>query len=98
MKRFSEKLLQKAPAPRLVQMHKAYGGLYNPYPEPNIFGKIEREAGYETRFCGECAHFVRHEHSRTYFKCGKFAQTCGPGTDWRSNWPACGMFKPWKKD
>jgi len=54
-----------------------------------IYGRSDDER------CKTCVHFLRSEHcSTTYFKCGKNRITNGPGTDWRANWPACGLWTP----
>ena len=51
-----------------------------------MYGKAEGE------MCGTCIHLESHRHNRTnYFKCDLTRITCGPGTDWRKKWPACGM-------
>lgn len=43
--------------------------------------------------CGTCANLVReHHNSRTYFKCGLYTSTAGPGTDLRLRWPACKLW------
>lgn len=46
------------------------------------------------RTCGDCAHLViKAFHDKTYFKCAKYSDSQGPGTDWRKKWPACGLWK-----
>lgn len=42
--------------------------------------------------CKSCIHFVRHHQSKSWFKCANAPQTNGLGTDWRTNWVACGLF------
>jgi hypothetical protein len=95
MAKYSAKKLLKPLPPRLLEMHKAYGGSENPIPglglcwDGAVFG-ISRVLGFETRFCGECEHLERH---RAWFKCAKTRQSGCTATDWRVNWPACGLFK-----
>lgn len=45
--------------------------------------------------CGTCANLKAEGHNRTYYKCGLFLSTAGPGTDIRLSWPAC---KLWSED
>jgi hypothetical protein len=52
-----------------------------------------RTFGAGTGICRDCAHFIRKELGRTYFKCGLFGNTGGSATDWRATWPACARFK-----
>lgn len=47
----------------------------------------------EGKQCKTCVHLVRKELSATYFKCNKFKNTAGPGTDWRVSWQACGLYE-----
>ncbi len=44
--------------------------------------------------CKTCRHRVRAQHARDYHKCGKAAQTRGPGTDLRLKWRACWLHQP----
>jgi len=50
-------------------------------------------AGPIGKRCKECSLFIRHQMSRTYFKCKLRGVTHGPGTDHKANWPACGKFQ-----
>ncbi len=44
--------------------------------------------------CKECASLRRFfYHTKTYNKCQRYGITHGAATDWRLNWPACGLFK-----
>jgi len=45
------------------------------------------------RTCGDCAHLVTKVWDKVYYKCGKYSNTNGPGTDWRKKWPACGLWE-----
>lgn len=47
--------------------------------------------------CKDCRLFIRHEMSKTYFKCELRGITHGPATDHRANWPACGRFQQTEK-
>lgn len=48
----------------------------------------------EGETCGSCRHLLRRRcGKRVYLKCGLTAWTCGPGTDWRAGWTACGRFE-----
>lgn len=43
--------------------------------------------------CKDCVFFYRREFAGTYFKCEKAHQSKSTATDWRANWPACGLFQ-----
>lgn len=49
--------------------------------------------GPETARCQTCVHLYRKLYDKTYYKCDQFADTNGPGTDWRVGWPACGKYE-----
>lgn len=43
--------------------------------------------------CGTCGSFQREQHSsKVYFKCARYRHSHGAATDWRVNWPACGVW------
>lgn len=42
--------------------------------------------------CGTCAHLQANRRAKTYYKCGLFLVTGGPGTDLRVSWPACVLW------
>lgn len=46
--------------------------------------------------CKNCKHFVVKQYAGTYFKCAKAGNinSSSAATDWRANWPACGLFNP----
>lgn len=58
-------------------------------------GKMHHIYGVtEGRRCKECVHFYYvRPGQNTYRKCRKFGISGGPATDWRSNYPACGIFQ-----
>ncbi len=43
--------------------------------------------------CAHCAHLQRYRQSATWYKCLKTDHTAGAATDWRTRWPACGLFE-----
>lgn len=43
--------------------------------------------------CKGCKHLERWSYSRDYIKCSKSKMTHGAGTDWRTGWPACGLYE-----
>jgi hypothetical protein len=47
----------------------------------------------EAHKCGQCVFLERYKQGGHWMKCGKSKQTGGTGTDWRSSWPACGLFQ-----
>jgi hypothetical protein len=47
----------------------------------------------EGETCGTCAWLhVKEFDDAKYFKCTKYGDSQGPGTDWRKWWPACGLW------
>ena len=42
--------------------------------------------------CKDCSHFKSIEFSRTYYKCEVYGLSHSEATDWRVNYPACGLF------
>lgn len=42
--------------------------------------------------CKDCSHFSEHMMSRKYFKCDVYGESASEATDWRANYPACGLF------
>jgi len=50
--------------------------------------------GPEGAKCKTCRHLFRKRMSKVYIKCELRANTCGPGTDHRANWPACAKYSP----
>jgi hypothetical protein len=46
----------------------------------------------DDKHCGDCAHLYAKRYADVYFKCEKYGDTNGPGTDWRKKWTACGLF------
>lgn len=66
-------------AVKLVRNISAYAGL--PGTGPN------------DRQCKHCAHFLRFERSRTWFKCGLGRVTNGKATDIKATAPSCLHFK-----
>lgn len=45
------------------------------------------------RCCGQCAHLQRMRQGGTWYKCLKTDHASGVATDWRTRWPACGLFE-----
>lgn len=43
--------------------------------------------------CKACLHFWKKRLGNTYLKCERFGNSGGAATDWRANWPACGLFE-----
>ena len=43
--------------------------------------------------CKHCAHLWAKVMGNTYYKCDLRANTGGPATDHRCNWPACGKWE-----
>ncbi len=58
----------------------------------NRYGKSEGNT------CGNCAHFLRIQFSRTYFKCDLTNMSHSAATDWHARWPACGKFEAGKQE
>lgn len=49
--------------------------------------------------CKQCVHCVRHEFSRSYYKCEAYGESRSESTDWRCKATACGLFnKPLPED
>lgn len=46
-----------------------------------------------TRRCKTCRHLWCRRLGNRYYKCLKSRVTGGPATDWRINWPACGLWE-----
>lgn len=46
----------------------------------------------EGKQCGGCEYFLRKRYAKVYRKCMKTRMTGGPATDWRANWPGCGLW------
>jgi len=42
--------------------------------------------------CKLCVHLIQIRYANTYHKCNLTRITGGPGTDWRTGWPACGRY------
>lgn len=50
--------------------------------------------GYDhlDRKCADCDHLLRGEyHGRVYYKCTVYGLSHSEATDWRKNYPACGL-------
>ena len=46
------------------------------------------------RVCAGCIHLQRYRQGSTWYKCLKTDHTAGSAsTDWRTRWPACGLFQ-----
>lgn len=43
--------------------------------------------------CKTCCHLQARRVHRTYYKCDRFGETHGAGTDWRIRWPGCGGYE-----
>lgn len=44
--------------------------------------------------CAQCAHLQRFRQGGTWYKCLQTDHTAGSAsTDWRTRWPACGLFE-----
>jgi hypothetical protein len=50
--------------------------------------------GPDGMLCRQCDCLFEHRAGRKFFKCQRRTFTCGPGSDHRANWPACGKFTP----
>lgn len=45
--------------------------------------------------CRTCPHLDAHSNgdcTRVWYKCKMYGDSCGPGTDWRVGYDACGAF------
>ena len=47
----------------------------------------------DKKTCGDCDFMFGKRQSGTWYKCKKYGNTSGPGTDLRLGWPACKFFK-----
>lgn len=72
--------------PRGRYRNKSGGWKVNPM-------RLKLGAGPDDKRCKHCAHFIRKEYAKTYFKCAFRGDTNGPGTDHRANWPTCVKFE-----
>lgn len=43
--------------------------------------------------CKSCRHLCCNARAKRYYKCQKSPITGGAATDWRVNWPACGLWE-----
>lgn len=50
-------------------------------------------AGAKCKDCVALRGYSTRSGQRTYYKCGVYGVSSGPGTDWRMKWPACGYFE-----
>lgn len=64
-------------------------------PLPERIGMMLRLYGQHVgERCGTCKHLLVHKPGQNrYYKCAHHRLTCGPGTDWRTGWPACGRWE-----
>lgn len=55
---------------------------------------MHEEYGTSQNLCKCCPHFRRYmtPARRIVLKCRAYGVTRSEATDWRANWPACGMF------
>lgn len=60
--------------------------------EPNPCVRLYGRDAYG-RTCATCRHLHAHAHGRRYYKCDLRKETCGPGTDHRVKWSACGKYE-----
>lgn len=44
--------------------------------------------------CKTCKHLRRFALGTAYMKCDRTTYTHSEATDWRANWPACGLHTP----
>lgn len=62
------------------------------HAEPNpcvyVFGP-----GPEGKTCKTCAHLVRRDYAKTYYKCDKRSMSRSEATDHRVGWRACGKYE-----
>jgi hypothetical protein len=62
------------------------------HAEPNpcvyVFGP-----GPDGKTCKTCAHLVRREYAKTYYKCDKRSMSRSEATDHRVGWRACGKYE-----
>ena len=49
-------------------------------------------AGPEGQRCKNCVRCGYVQYSKRYWKCSAYGNTSSAATDWRANWPACGIF------
>lgn len=49
--------------------------------------------------CGTCDHLLHNRsNGRTHYKCARYALSAADAADWRSDWPACGLWEQWEQD
>ncbi len=69
------------PVPMIVRLEKKLAFMWG-----------HHGAGPQGRKCKDCARCNYRQYSRRFYKCSAYGNSHGPGTDWRVNWPACGIF------
>jgi hypothetical protein len=69
------------PVPPIVRLEKKLSFMWG-----------KHGAGPDGRKCKDCVRCGYVQYSKRYYKCSAYGNTHGPGTDWRANWPACGIF------
>ena len=76
------------------------GGVATPVPKSrrlfnDRLAKMHRMYGKrEGERCRHCIYFFHPaRRGRTFPKCKKWGNSRGPGTDWRANAEACGLFE-----
>lgn len=65
---------------------------HTPKPQRRILDMHAVYGSCEGRRCKTCGHFRRYTQSKTWFKCRKSRTSNSEATDWRANWPACGLW------
>lgn len=72
-------------APYVVRSTKSLASMWSRFgPGP---------AGTTCKDCVALRGYQNRSGRRTYYKCGVYGVSSGPGTDWRVKWPACGYFE-----
>ena len=79
-------------------IQKTMFGNFIEYKEPEKpsrkFIKMQKQHGtLEGFICGNCKHFIRHEHNRTYFKCELWYISNSEATDIRKKDVACRKYE-----
>ncbi len=54
---------------------------------------IDLGKGPEGLTCKTCVHLVRTQYAKTYFKCGRWKITGGPGTQIATTDPCCSRYQ-----
>lgn len=62
--------------------------------QPRVLLLYRRHGFTPGKRCKTCGQFYTRQLGGRYFKCLRSPVSGGPATDWRANWPACGLWEP----